>query len=111
MDLPLEVAPAQVKERLDNKEVLRIIDVRTSEEHAIASIPGALLIPMDTVPAALQRLEALTDEGCVIVVCHHGVRSLHVVNWLRGQGIENCQSMSGGIEAWSLDIDRSIPRY
>jgi rhodanese-related sulfurtransferase len=45
------------------------------------------------------------------VFCHHGVRSLHVVNWLRGHGIENAQSMQGGIDAWSRRIDPTVPRY
>ncbi len=46
-----------------------------------------------------------------MVYCHHGVRSLNVVNWLREQGIENCQSVAGGIDAWSLAVDPSVPRY
>jgi len=47
----------------------------------------------------------------LIVFCHHGVRSLSVVDWLRRQGVENCQSMAGGIDAWSTMIDASVPRY
>ena len=47
----------------------------------------------------------------LIVYCHHGVRSLNVVNWLREQGVSGCQSMAGGIDRWSLQIDPSIPRY
>jgi rhodanese-related sulfurtransferase len=69
------------------------------------------LIPLRTVPAQLQRLEALADERTLIVYCHHGVRSLNVVNWLREQGISNCQSMAGGTDRWSLEIDPSVPRY
>ncbi len=111
MDLPLEVAPSMVKEHLNSGEAIHILDVRTSEEYSIASIAGSQTMPMDTIPANLQNIEALADEALVIIICHHGVRSLQVANWLRGQGVENCQSMSGGIEAWSLHIDRSISRY
>jgi len=59
----------------------------------------------------LQRLEAAADDAMLVVFCHHGVRSLQVVNWLRQQGVENCQSMSGGIDLWSLNVDPQVPRY
>ncbi len=107
--LALEVAPADVKRRLDAGEPLRLIDVREPFERQIASIEPSRLIPMNTVP---QHLAELDDDGSgYIVFCHHGVRSLSVANWLRQQGIENCQSMSGGIDQWSLQIDPSVPRY
>ena len=105
----LEVAPADVKRRLDAGEPLRLIDVREPFERQIASIEPSRLIPMNTVP---QHLAELDDDGSsYIVICHHGVRSLNVANWLRQQGVENCQSMSGGIDQWSLQIDPSVPRY
>jgi rhodanese-related sulfurtransferase len=47
----------------------------------------------------------------MIVFCHHGVRSLTVVSWLREQGLAECQSMAGGIDAWSREVDRTVPRY
>jgi rhodanese-related sulfurtransferase len=107
----METTPAEVKQRLASGESICLIDVRQPEEHKIASIAGAELIPMNTVPAAIQDLEAKADEAALIVFCHHGMRSLNVVNWLRGQGITACQSMSGGIDQWSIDIDPSVPRY
>ena len=66
---------------------------------------------MRTVPAELSRLDARADEAPLIVFCHHGVRSLNVVHWLREQGVAACQSMAGGIDRWSLEIDPSVPRY
>ncbi len=66
---------------------------------------------MRTVPAALSELSAKASEAPLIVYCHHGVRSLNVVNWLREQGVGPCQSMSGGIDAWSLAVDPSVGRY
>lgn len=92
-------------------ERLHLIDVRQPEEYAICRIDGSDLIPMNTVPAALQDLEGRSDEGTLIVICHHGVRSLNVANWLRGQGVSSCQSMAGGIDRWSLEVDASVPRY
>ena len=85
---PLEVDPQEVKRRLDSGEKLHLIDVREPHEFAQAKIEGATLIPMRSVPGELQDLEARADEGTLIVYCHHGVRSLNVVNWLREQGVE-----------------------
>ncbi len=111
MVFPMEVQPSEVKRRLDAGEKLHLIDVREPHEFAQARIEGAELIPMRTVPAALQSLDARADEAPLIAYCHHGVRSLNVVNWLREQGIEACQSMTGGIDAWSLMVDPAVPRY
>jgi rhodanese-related sulfurtransferase len=67
-----------------------------------------MLIPMRTIPANLQALDS--DED-VICYCHHGQRSLDVAAWLRAQGVENAQSLAGGIDRWSIEIDPAIPRY
>jgi rhodanese-related sulfurtransferase len=109
--MDLEISPAEVKRILDSGEKLHLIDVREPNEFALARIEGSELIPMRQVPGELQSLEGRADEAPLIVFCHHGVRSLNVVNWLRGQGLEACQSMAGGIDAWSLSIDPSVPRY
>jgi len=108
---PIEISPQEVKRRLDSGEKLTLIDVRESSEFAQARIENAELVPMRTVPAELSRLDAQTDIGTLIVFCHHGVRSLNVVNWLREQGVDACQSMAGGIDRWSLEIDPYVPRY
>jgi rhodanese-related sulfurtransferase len=97
--------------RMDSGDKIALIDVREPGEFQQARIEGAALIPMRTVPAELQRLEGLSDEGTVVVFCHHGVRSLQVVNWLREQGVAGCQSMAGGIDRWSLEVDATVPRY
>lgn len=106
-----EITPVEVKRQQDAGEPLHLIDVREPVEFGITKINGAELIPMGTVPASLQRIESLADEGTVVVLCHHGVRSLQVVNWLRQQGVERCQSMAGGIDRWSAEVDPSVPRY
>lgn len=107
----MEVTPQEVKRRIEAGEKLTLIDVRELVEHQIARIDGSELIPMNTVPAALQSLDAKADAGTLIVFCHHGMRSLSVVNWLRQQGVDACQSMSGGIHQWSCEIDPKIPIY
>lgn len=109
--LAFEISPAEVQRRRGANEPLVLIDVREPGEYQLARIEGAELIPMRTVPARLQHLEAESDRGTLIVYCHHGVRSLNVVSWLRGQGIANAQSMAGGIDRWSREIDPSVPLY
>lgn len=108
---PLEITPAELKQRLDAGEKLRLIDVRELSEFQQARIESAELIPMRTVPAQLQKIEGYSDDGDLVVFCHHGVRSLQVADWLRQNGVLNAQSMAGGIDRWSIEIDPSVPRY
>lgn len=109
--LPYELSPREVKAKLDAGEAVTLLDVREPFEHTLTRIEGCELVPMNTVPARLQQIEGLAEEGLLVVYCHHGVRSLSVVSWLRAQGVANCISMSGGIEGWSLEVDRRVPRY
>jgi rhodanese-related sulfurtransferase len=104
----LEILPSDVKQRLDRGEKMMLIDVREPHEYAICHIEGAVLIPMGTIPANLQKLD--TDED-VICFCHHGMRSMDVANWLRAKGVKSAKSMAGGIDRWSLEIDPKVPRY
>jgi len=105
----LEITPREVKERLDRGEKIRLVDVREPHEYQQARIEGSELIPMRTVPQALASLQA--GEAPLVVLCHHGMRSLQVVSWLREQGVESCSSMAGGIDRWSREIDAGVPRY
>ncbi len=106
-----EVTPAEAQARLSGGKQATLIDVREPWEFSAASLKDGVLIPMQTIPAELQRLEGLADEGELLVLCHHGVRSLQVVAWLRAQGVENCYSIAGGIDRWSAELDPSVPRY
>jgi len=108
---PAEVTPQETKRRMDAGENLLLIDCREPQEYQLARIAGAELIPMRSIPGELGSLEARAAQGPLIVYCHHGVRSMQVVGWLREHGIEACQSMAGGIDAWSLAIDPGVPRY
>lgn len=108
--LPFEIAPLEAKAKWDAGEAV-LIDVRELGEHQVASIAGAELIPMGTVPQRLPHLEALADERLLVVFCHHGVRSLNVVSWLRQQGVAECVSMAGGIDLWTATVDPAVPRY
>lgn len=109
MSVPFEITPAEVKRRLAAGETLQLVDVREPAEYELCRIEDATLIPMRNIPQQFERLEHSAAQ--LVIFCHHGVRSLQVVAWLREQGIEDCQSMSGGIEAWSLDVDPAVARY
>jgi rhodanese-related sulfurtransferase len=87
----------------------RLIDVREPWEFATAKIEGSVLIPMGDVPARAHQ--ELDPDERLVVLCHHGARSLNVTVWLRNQGFENVQSMRGGIEAWAAEVDAAVPRY
>jgi rhodanese-related sulfurtransferase len=105
----MEIEPREVKRRLDAGEKMRLVDVREPFEHRQANIVDAELIPMRGVPQAIESLRSTAEP--LVVFCHHGMRSLQVVEWLRSQGLENCQSMAGGIDRWSIEIDPAVPRY
>lgn len=107
--LPFETTPRDVKKRLDDGESILLVDVREPHESAVARIEGADLIPMRTVPARIAKLEELAEGATLVVYCHHGVRSASVVDYLRKQGIDGVQSMAGGIDRWSVEVDSSIP--
>jgi len=104
----LQITPAQTKALLASGEDVLLVDVREPWETHICRIAGAVLIPMGSIPANLQKLDV---DGDVICYCHHGMRSLDVAVWLRGQGVERARSMSGGIDQWSAEIDPGVPRY
>lgn len=110
-DLPLEISCRDVEQlRTDGAEPWLVLDCREHDEHAAAAIDGAALIPMGELPDRVGEL-AGREEQRIVVHCHAGVRSLRVAQWLRQQGFMQAQSMAGGIDAWSLEIDPSVPRY
>jgi rhodanese-related sulfurtransferase len=104
-----EIQVNELKTRLDAKEALTMLDVREPWEYAAARIEGSKHIPMGEVPARAKQ--ELDPEAHVVVICHHGIRSLRVTNWLRQQGFEKAQSLRGGIDQWSRAIDPTVPVY
>ena len=85
-----------------------LLDVRESWEYATAKIEGSVLIPMGEIPARFQELD---PDAHIVTICHAGVRSMNVAVWLRNQGLERVQSLRGGIDAWSCEVDATVPRY
>ena len=87
-----------------------LIDVRESEELAVASVSNALHIPMGDIPARINELD-VDEDTTIAVLCHTGRRSLQVAMYMQQQGLAGTRSVAGGIDWWSLKIDDSIPRY
>jgi len=103
-----EITPQEVQQRQERNEELFILDVREPWERQAASIMPSHHIAMADIPSQVQELD---PDQHIVVICHHGIRSLMVTDWLRKQGFEKVQSMSGGINRWSLEIDAKVPRY
>ena len=91
-------------------EPVFLIDVRQSWEHETAALPNSLLVPLNELVGRMDEVRPPQD-ALVVVYCHHGIRSLSGAALLESAGFKNVASLSGGIDAWSLQIDPSVPRY
>ena len=106
--LDYEISPSEAAALLKEKKA-RLIDIREPWEFETAHVDGSVAMPMGEVAArAHQELE---PEERLVVMCHRGVRSMNVTAWLRGQGFEQAQSVRGGIDAWSAEVDPGVKRY
>ena len=106
---PPQISVQELDERRKRGEAIRLIDCREPWENELVRLDESILIPMNDTPGRIDELRAM--EGQLVVYCHHGVRSLHVVQWLRAQGLDDVLSLAGGIDAWSLEVDPGLPRY
>jgi len=106
--LDFEISPAEAATLLKEKQA-RLIDVREPWEFSTSHVEDGELMPMGDVAARAHQ--ELDPDGRLLVMCHHGVRSMNVTIWLRNQGFENAQSVRGGIDAWSVEVDARVPRY
>ena len=102
----MEIDVLKLKNMLDNNEVI-LLDVREPYEVEICNVKGSLFIPMYEIP---KNVELLDKEKRYAVMCHSGVRSLHVANYLNSQGY-SALNVIGGIDMWSLNVDKNIQRY
>ena len=105
-----EISVTEAKRRLATPHPPRLIDVREADEYEIARIPGAEFLPLSQWPAL--AAEKLTDPNEVLLIqCHHGGRSARAAEFLLRNGFTDVTNLAGGIDAWSVEIDPSIPRY
>jgi rhodanese-related sulfurtransferase len=85
-----------------------VLDVREPWEHEVCNIAGSRLLPMQDIPARVQELPTDTD---IVVLCHHGMRSLQVAQFLKQSGLERVSNLSGGIAAWAAQVDPDMSQY
>jgi len=104
------ISATELAASLKRADAPRLLDVRESEEFAIASLPNARLIPLGQIPARVEHIADWKNEP-VVVYCHHGIRSMHAIQFLARAGFTNLANLSGGIDAWSREVDPKTPRY
>jgi rhodanese-related sulfurtransferase len=107
--MDFEISASEVNNMLKRGDEFTLLDVREPSELDKASIEGSTNIPMGDVP--MRAHQELDPDDHIVVLCHHGVRSLTVTNWLRQQGFEKVQSVRGGIDGWARAVDPKIPLY
>lgn len=105
---PSEQTPSQIKARLEAGEPLQLLDVREPYELRLSRLNGAQNIPMSEMNA---RWQEIPRDRPVVVFCHTGVRSTNLIDALREVGYTNLINLVGGIDAWSREVDSSVPRY
>jgi adenylyltransferase/sulfurtransferase len=104
----IEWSARELADAIARGEDLLVVDVREPHELAIARFPDALHIPLRTVPA---RATELPRERTLVLTCHKGVRSMRALEILRELGFSRLKNLAGGIDAWSREVDSSVPRY
>lgn len=103
-----ELSPAELQARRATGNAPTVLDVREGWELKIASIPDVLHIPMNEIPA---RLGELDPNGEIVVLCRSGGRSMQVAHFLARNGFRSVANLTGGILAWSRDVDPSVAPY
>ena len=104
------ISATQLRDRLADASAKPplLLDVRRADEVAFAPFKGALHIPMNEIPARMGELDPATP---IVAICHSGVRSMQVARFLDAQGFAELFNLTGGIDAWSVEVDPSVPRY
>ena len=103
-----EITPQELRALREQGADLLILDVREPHEHAIARIEGAQLVPLQSVPS---RVGEIDSSKTVVLYCHHGMRSRMALDFLARAGFHKLKNLRGGIDAWSRDVDPTVPRY
>jgi rhodanese-related sulfurtransferase len=106
--LPIQIDVRALARWRDDGLAHAVLDVREPWETEMCLIPGSLCVPLGEIPSSVDKIP--TDRP-VAVVCHHGMRSMQAVAWLRRNGYENVTNLAGGIDAWARQIDPSMSTY
>jgi len=108
--MPHEITVQDLAAMMKGGAPLLLVDVREDWERELCSIPGSIHVPMNSVPQRAAELKAPEGTG-VVIYCHAGIRSMMIAGFLEMNGLKGVASLAGGIEAWSCEIDPSVPRY
>jgi rhodanese-related sulfurtransferase len=103
-----QLSAIELKNKIQDKEQLFLVDVREPFEFAHAHIEGSVTIPLNQIP---QRLREIDMEQEIVLICHHGMRSMQAANFLTQVGYKQISNLVGGIDAWSIECDSSVARY
>ncbi|GAA4368302.1 hypothetical protein GCM10023185_40940 [Hymenobacter saemangeumensis] len=105
----MEISPQELQQRLQAGEDLQLVDVREPREFDYCHLPGSVLIPLGELA---RRAEEIREQGPVVLICHHGVRSGQALAYLRHRhGLDNLLNLRGGVHAWALQVDADFPVY
>ena len=104
----INISVTQLRRRQEQGHRPLLLDVRTPREWQICRLDGAKLLPLNELTARWQELD---PEQEMIVYCHHGHRSARAVDFLRRAGLPKVRNLTGGIDAWSKEVDPSVPLY
>ena len=107
-DQKMQVSPGEVAQRLRSGEQLPLIDVRSREEWDAVHIDGATFFTQELMQ---EMMSVWPKDREIIFVCHHGIRSLDAASYFAGHGFQHVRSMTGGIDAWSVEVDPDLSRY
>ena len=102
------ITPAEFHKRREHGRQVLLIDVREPEEYELARVEGSHLLPLSRFNEWASLLDAQAET---VVMCHHGIRSAQVCAILSRQGFKNVSNLEGGIDRWSCEVDRNVPRY
>jgi rhodanese-related sulfurtransferase len=105
-----EIIPRELAVQIENGQPIRLLDVRQLWENQLAKLPDSLFIPLNELPARAAEIPS-EPATLIVVYCHHGVRSLSAAEYLQRLGHFNVRSLAGGIDAWSCEVDPTVPRY
>lgn len=103
-----EISPQELRQKLDENQVLFLLDVREQSEYDIVHLEGARLVPLNTLP---QHLDSIPSDKEIVVYCHHGQRSLYATAYLQQNGYDDVKNLTGGIDQWAVEIDSTLRRY
>jgi len=103
-----EITPKELKQHMDTGNIPALLDVRETWEYEICQIDGSVNINMSQIPT---RMTELKKDQEIVVICHHGIRSMQVASYLEAAGYTNISNLVGGIDAWARMVDPAMAQY